>query len=112
MKTKQRILFLLLFSVFVSAIFTLSVFGSASSVSLNAAPQSGAFRWLDVAGQAYKSSYQNSYNYGYAAVTVSYDASGETFQGVVNAVNLKPNFAYQLKMIGAPGTLSNEKIGF
>lgn len=71
----------------------------------------GAYRWLDVANQAYSSAYRNSYNYTQATVTIEYTALGETFNGSLVAANLKPNFAYQLKLVGIPGTTSNEKIG-
>ena len=34
-----------------------------------------------------------------------------TFRGTLAAANLKPNFAYQLKLVGVPGTASNEWTG-
>jgi hypothetical protein len=72
---------------------------------------SGAYRWMDVANQAYGSSYRNSYNYSQASVTVTYDEAGRSLVGTLTGRNLKPNFAYQLKLVGKPGTLDNERIG-
>jgi hypothetical protein len=69
------------------------------------------YRWLDVADQAYSTDYQNSYNYGQAQATVDFTKSGPRLQGTLTATNLKPNFAYQLKLAGEPGTVSNERIG-
>jgi hypothetical protein len=36
---------------------------------------------------------------------------GETLSGTLTAQDLKPNFAYQLKLVGTPGTAENELIG-
>jgi hypothetical protein len=75
------------------------------------ASPTGEYRWLDVANQAYCSDYRHNYNYTQATVEINYNAIGETFNGILDAFNLKPNFAYQLKLVGTPGTTSNEKIG-
>jgi len=71
----------------------------------------GDYRWLDVANQPYSATYRDSYNYTQANVSVTYDTQGATLTGTLQAVNLKPNFAYQLKLVGTPGTPSNELIG-
>ena len=71
----------------------------------------GNYRWLDVANQAYSSTYQDSYNYTQANVTVTYSERGHTLKGTLRATNLKPNFAYQLKLAGTPNTTANERIG-
>jgi hypothetical protein len=71
----------------------------------------GMYRWLDVANQPYSTSYRTSYNYTQATVSVTYNTQGSTLTGTLQAVNLKPNFAYQLKLVGTPGTSSNEQIG-
>jgi hypothetical protein len=68
-------------------------------------------RWMDVADQLYSTSFQASYNYSQATVSVQYVMVGETLTGVLTAQNLKPNFAYQLKLVGTPGTEDNERIG-
>lgn len=74
---------------------------------------SGVYRWLDVADQAYSDSYRTSYNYTQATVTVKYTQSGNLLQGTLTASNLKPNFAYQLKLVGDPEAdpAANERIG-
>jgi hypothetical protein len=72
---------------------------------------SGTYRWLDVADQAYGIGYRNSYNYSQSAVEVAYCTEGNKLQGLLQASNLKPNFAYQLKLVGTPGTADNERIG-
>ena len=72
---------------------------------------SSAFRWLDVADQAYRIDYQSTYDYSQATVEVTYHKVDATFCGMVTAQNLKPNFAYQLKLEGTPGTDDNERIG-
>jgi hypothetical protein len=71
----------------------------------------GNYRWLDVANQPYSTTYRTSYNYTQATVTVTYYTQGNTLYGTLNAINLKPNFAYQLKLVGTPDTIANEKIG-
>jgi hypothetical protein len=73
---------------------------------------SGHYRWMDVANQTYSSDYQSSYNYTQANVHVFYSAVGESLTMRLIAQNLKPNFAYQLKLAGTPGTADNELIGF
>ena len=71
----------------------------------------GDYRWLDVANQSYSSDYRNSYNYTQAFVKIDYVDVNEILRGTLVASNLKPNFAYQLKLAGTPGTDSNERIG-
>ncbi|MCK4685099.1 MAG: hypothetical protein KAT44_09080 [Pirellulales bacterium] len=80
-------------------------------VDPNLTSPSGTYRWLDVADQAYGIGYRNSYNYSQATVEVAYCKEGEKLQGLLKARNLKPNFAYQLKLVGTPGTDDNERIG-
>ena len=69
------------------------------------------YRWLDVADQAYASSIRSSYSYTQASVQVSFDPVADVLSGTLTATDLKPNFAYQLKLLGTPGTASNERIG-
>jgi hypothetical protein len=94
------------------------IFSHTSAITANFAAiesdltsPSGAYRWLDSADQAYATDYRNNYNYSQAAVTVTYFRVGKTLTGRLVAKNLKPNFAYQLKLVGAPGTVDNEQIG-
>ncbi len=73
----------------------------------------GKFRWLDVADQAYSQDFQDSYDYTQADVEVTYRSKRGIFQGTLDAGNLKPNFAYQLKLVGYPDIDwgANERIG-
>jgi hypothetical protein len=73
----------------------------------------GGYRWLDVADQAYSDSYRSSYNYTQATVEIVYDTIGNTLHGTLTAADLKPNFAYQLKLAGNPeiDAEANERIG-
>jgi hypothetical protein len=69
------------------------------------------FRWLDAGGVAYAASYRDSYTYDRARVVVEHDAAGPVFRGRLVAENLKPNFAYQIKLRAAPGTAAVEPLG-
>jgi len=71
----------------------------------------GDYRWLDVANQAYSATYITIYNYTQATVSVTYNTQGNKLIGTLQAINLKPNFAYQLKLVGTSGTVANERIG-
>ena len=71
----------------------------------------GNFRWLDVANQPFSQFFRENYDYTQADVEVTYEIVGDSFQGTLTATNLKPNFAYQLKLSGIPGTAANERIG-
>ena len=73
----------------------------------------GNYRWMDTADQVYSGSYQTSYNYTQASVHVDYYTNAATLHGTLTASNLKPNFTYQLKLLGNPAVSldTNEKIG-
>ncbi len=73
----------------------------------------GKFRWLDVADQAYSQDFQDSYDYTQAEVEVTHRSKRGIFQGTLDAGNLKPNFAYQIKLVGYPDIDwgANERIG-
>jgi hypothetical protein len=71
----------------------------------------GNYRWLDVADQAYSAAYRSNYNYTKATVTVTLDASTQPVHGTLVATNLKPFFGYQVKLVGAAGTPTNERVG-
>jgi len=79
------------------------------------------YRWKDVATNTYAQSYKDAYVYSDAIVAISFDPIMETFlQGHLSATNLKPNFAYQMKLAGKPTALSgaagddttNERLGY
>ncbi len=79
----------------------------------------GSYRWMDVADQLYDVdastdgySYKDDYDYTQAAVQVDFFTGAETLHGTLTATHLKPNFVYQFKLVGEPGTESNELIGF
>jgi hypothetical protein len=71
----------------------------------------GQYRWMDVANQLYSIAYRESYNYTQADVVLQFFLSDARFRGHLIAANLKPNFVYQVKLAGIPGTPSNEQIG-
>jgi hypothetical protein len=79
------------------------------------------YRWKDIGNNLYAVSYQESYEYAAANVMVTYyPCENLTFAGHLSAQNLKPNFAYQLKLVGKPTALwgddgddqANENIGY
>jgi hypothetical protein len=69
------------------------------------------FRWRDAADQLYSEQYRLSYDYSQATVELTWDSAGSLLAGTISATDLKPNFTYQLKLLGLPGTPSNELIG-
>ena len=71
----------------------------------------GNFRWLDVADYQFDGTWIETYDYTQADVTVTYEIANGILRGTLTAFNLKPNFAYQLKLNGSSGTPSNEDIG-
>jgi len=83
-------------------------------------PSTIDYRWSDIGQNAYAAAYAAAYSYGDAVVTVTYETGQPTFTGHLSATNLKPNFAYQLKIVGKPTGLfgvdgddvSNERIGY
>ena len=78
------------------------------------------YRWMDVADYLYAGVYQSFFNYGLPVATLSYCDISSTFEGTLAASGLKPNFAYQLKLVGKPtrvwgddgDDLTNERIGY
>jgi len=73
----------------------------------------GEYRWLDVNDQSYAESYRTSYDYTQANVQVGYLPDTTTLSGTLTVSNLKPNFAYQFKLVGDPNLdpVANEHIG-
>lgn len=81
------------------------------------------YRWADLAQNPYAQAYVAAYSYDDAVVTVTYETGAPTFTGHLSATNLKPNFAYQIKLVGKPEALfdpvtaggddaANERIGY
>jgi hypothetical protein len=76
---------------------------------------------MDIAENVYAESYRDTYLYEQASVTVTFNTCGDsTFSGHLSAYNLKPNFAYQVKIVGKPENvwgdegddITNENIGY
>jgi len=78
------------------------------------------FRWMDIADFPYSTDYQVNFTYDQPSVTVTYCDTANTFTGTLTAAGLKPNFAYQIKLVGKPQKVwgadgddwTNEKIGY
>jgi hypothetical protein len=60
-----------------------------------------ALRWRDIEGQIYESSFRSSFSYGSSgSVVVEWTDAGQAFGGTLTATSVKPNFAYQIKLVG------------
>ena len=68
-----------------------------------------SWRWLDALDQPYSEPFRKSFRYGKAEVTVRHPKQAEAFACRVVARKLKPNFAYQVKLVGMPPTAWGEK---
>ena len=109
---------LLLMAVFV----VIASHGSCPAATVELAPcDASNYRWRDIATNLYAASYQDSYTYQDAGVAVTFEyCLDSTFTGHLSASNLKPNFAYQLKLVGKPEAVwgpdgddaTNERIGY
>jgi len=79
-----------------------------------------SYRWKDIADHIYAQSYQDTFTYDRPRVTAAFDPYGQTFRGILRGYGLKPNFAYQMKLVGKPTGLwgqeaddqANEYIGY
>jgi hypothetical protein len=93
-------------SIFIMFAFnTLTSFGSGVSGLTTVALQDyggKSQRWRDIGENVYAGAYQTAYTYSQASAVVTYEQCGLSFVGSFNAVGLKPNFAYQLKLMGKP----------
>jgi hypothetical protein len=77
-------------------------------------------RWRDAASTPYDVGQIAGYDYATASVVFTFQDDGSTIGGEITGSNLKPNFAYQLKLNGKPSyfwgpdgdDLANERIGF
>jgi hypothetical protein len=78
------------------------------------------YRWMDIADNLYSTNYQDTFTYAQPSVTLTYDDVSNTFSGTLTATGLKPNFAYQMKLVGKPTSgwaeggddWTNEQIGY
>ena len=65
----------------------------------------GDLRWRDIADQPYAAAFERSYDYRYelANLELTWREGAATPSGRLVARRLKPNFAYQLKLMGSRG---------
>jgi hypothetical protein len=78
------------------------------------------FRWMDIADFLYSSDYQVNFTYDQPSVTLTFCDTAHNFTGTLTAMGLKPNFAYQIKIVGKPQKVwgvdgndwTNEQIGY
>jgi hypothetical protein len=85
--------------------------------TVNLQPISGSGinnRWRDIADNLYSSTYQSSFTYSQPLVTISYHNTSGTFSGTLTATGLKPNFTYQMKLVGNSDMdgWTNEQLGY
>lgn len=61
-------------------------------------------RFLDIDDNAFSSAYRSGFRYAGKSVSLTWETrpAGKVFRGRLRATGLKPNFAYQLKLIGKP----------
>jgi len=78
------------------------------------------YRWMDIADFPYADDYKDFFNYGRPVVTLSFCDTAGMFRGTLHATGLKPNFAYQVKLVGKPEKIwgadgddwTNERLGY
>lgn len=63
------------------------------------------YRWRDCLGQPYSEAFRKSFDYRDAEVNVRFSRRAAVFRGTIVARKLKPNFAYQVKLVGMPPSL-------
>ena len=83
-------------------------------VKLMPPAHTGEPRFMDVAGHTYSKRFRRCFTYGPPSeALISYRRKAKTFMGQLKAKHLKPNFAYQLKLVGTPSDIqSMERLGF
>jgi len=67
------------------------------------------YRWLDALNHPYSDAFRKSFSYEQADVEVRFARKAPMFRGTLTARKLKPNFAYQMKLVGMPPSLWGEK---
>jgi len=60
------------------------------------------YRWLDCLGQPYSQAFRRTFSYKNAEATIGFNRRAPLFGGTLRARKLKPNFAYQIKLVGLP----------
>lgn len=85
---------------------------TAGTVALRPADTEGrAERWLDVADQAYSPAYRAQYRYTEASVVAAVTPGPLGLRVKLLGHNLKPFFAYQVKLEAAPDSSDGERLG-
>jgi hypothetical protein len=87
----------------------------AANVNLQPVNGSGSNnRWMDIADNLYSSAYQSSFTYAQPSVTISHGDTSGAFSGTLTASALKPNFSYQMKIVGNSNVddWTNEQLGY
>ena len=87
----------------------------ADTVELQPVSGSGSNnRWMDMADNLYSSTYQGSFTYAQPLVIISYSNTAGSFSGTLTATGLKPDFAYQMKLVGDSDMddWTNEQLGY
>ncbi len=109
-----------------AAILSVGVAGAPTAAHAGTANLSAVYwdtahqRWRDAATTPYDAGKIASYDYASATAVFAYRDQGLTLAGNFTGSNLKPNFAYQLKLNGKPSyfwgpqgdDLANERIGY
>jgi len=67
------------------------------------------YRWLDALGHPYSEAFRKAFLYKDAEVELRYDRAAPAFRGTLKARKLKPNFTYQIKLVGMPPSVWGEK---
>ena len=92
------------------------VLGPAPALTCKPKPR---YRWRDALGHPYGARFRQTFSYAKAHVELRYARRAPVFRGRLVARGLKPNFAYQMKLVGMPQSLwgreahpeSNRRIG-
>ena len=85
-----------------------------ATVQLQPVTNGGEPRFSDIAANYYSTTFEKSFNYDIPAYAkLTYKRKSESFTGQLAVSGLKPNFAYQMKLVGTPDHKdSMEKLGF
>lgn len=75
---------------------------------LTAKPEQ-SWRWLDAADNPYSDGFKANFGYEGAQVEVRFPRGAKAFTCAIRARKLKPNFAYQVKLVGMPPSVWGEK---
>ena len=67
----------------------------------------GDLRWLDIPGGEYAAAFpDDEFYFNTGSVAIDWDDYSQTLSGTLTATGIKPNFAYQMKLIGKAGITS------